>query len=148
VAVTSRSNRLRISLALLALLPGLLLQGGETLRVCLHDWIEFQDDCQEAAAPSSPAVAPGGDCCAEDEAGPEGPALAGGHECGACCIELGSESRELSPPPTDDGHAHGLAVPVQRVVALLPAAPHRGLTPRTPVLAHAPPGRAPTPLRI
>lgn len=140
-----RSTRLRFALVLFVLLPGLLFQGGETLRVCLHDWVDYEDGCCEEV----PSLPPGGDCCAEGGKEPEGPALAGGHECGGCCIELGTDGAELSAPaPKAGGHSLCLALPVRNVAARWTAPPVRRLTPRPAPSACVPPERAPTPLRI
>lgn len=148
----SRSSRLRFSLLLVALLPGLLFQSGESLRVCLHDWIDFQDGCQETAALDVPPAAPGGSCCTDDRTGPEEPDRAEPRECGACggcCIEIGVDRAELSTtPPAVEGPFLDLALPVHHVAARFPAAALRPLKPRTLALANPPPGRAPTPLRI
>ena len=145
----SRPTRLHLALVLVALLPGLLLQGGESLRVCLHDWMDYEDGCQEAVAHLMPSTAPGDDCCAENRDVSQGLDHAAGHECGGCCIEIGSYGAEPStPPPTADGDTLCPAAPLHHVAVLLPAPPVRRLTPRTVVPARTPPGRAPTPLRI
>jgi len=142
----SRSLRLRFALVLAALLPGLFFRGGETMRLCLHDWIDFQDGCEEVASSCAPSV--GGSCCATERSGAEEPALARGHECQGCCIEIGSEGGELSTPPAADGYALLSTTAMDRVVGLLPVTPLRRPMPRTFVPSRTLPGRAPTPLRI
>lgn len=145
----SESIRLRLSFVFLALLPGLLFQAGESLSVCLHDWIDFEDGCQEALAEAAESTA-SESCCSEGRSTPEGPDLASGHECGGCCFELGSERADVStPPPAADAHSLCPAAPMHEVAARYPAAPARRLTtPRVLALARKLPGHAPTPLRI
>jgi|GEM_PF-3181330 len=149
VVVMHRSNRLRLALVLLALLPGLLFQGGGSLHVCLHDWMDIQDACQEGVTASAPSPGGGGSCCTGERAPTEGPVLADGHDCQGCCIELSSEGAELPAPPASLGeHAPCLAAPAHWASVAMPAPPVRPWTPRAVVSTSRLPGRAPTPLRI
>ena len=142
------SARLRYALVLFAILPGLLFQGGGLLRVCLHDWIDYEDSCTEAAA-ELPSTSSCADCCSDGQDLTEQPDHLAADNCNHCCIEIGCEGVSHSTPPSDTRVDSLCTTPqVYHVVVKLPAPSAPLLTPRPVFQGNAPPGRAPTPLRI
>jgi hypothetical protein len=145
VSVNPPPIQKRLVLAVCALLLAVLPAGAGTLRVCLHDWVEFRDACHEVAAVDR--VSDG--CCPADREEPTGSALGRGHECQGCCIEIACEGDEVSATPSAaGGPAFDVALPALCAVerAILP--PVDGPARRDDAPPRAPPGRAPTPLRI
>jgi hypothetical protein len=137
--VASFVGKLRIAALLGLLIPGLLMPRGETLRVCLHDWFGFVDACSEMATAAEAS------CC---EPEPVDLALSGGHECQGCCFEISNGAGETPALASAvQGALAGLPAPERLPAAMAwPAVripvPHRGTR------LVAPPGRAPSPLRI
>ncbi len=138
-----RSNRTprRLAGLVLALLPGLLLSGGERVRVCLHAWLGLEEACvgMESAEASG--------CCA---AAQEGLRISSEGPCANCCVELAVPVTERVTTVA----SKTFEAPSPAMLPLRPAPPvaqlaRRLLHPGVPAWAPpAPPGRAPIPLRI
>jgi hypothetical protein len=135
--VKSLVHTLRLVALLGLLLPGLLVPQGETLRVCLHDWFGFADACGD--------VAPETSCCAQ---APAELALSEGHECQGCCFEITNDACE-TPVPSGFGHsASAILLAPERRPSVMAWPALRARVPYRSALIVAPPGRAPSPLRI
>ncbi len=136
---------MRLVLVVLAMIPGLLFRGGDSLHMCLHDWIDYQDGCTGVS--ESHEVA--GGCCTEPTSAPDLSVATPDHECEGCCFDIRVDRTGLrTPQSADSGLA--LAPPPLLPVAAARwfAPPVRRIAPPAVVLAGPPPGRAPTPLRI
>jgi hypothetical protein len=143
VSVNPPPIQKRWVLIVCALLPAFLSGGVETLRVCLHDWGDFRDACEEAAAPVSDG------CCSGDREEREGPALDGGHPCHGCCIEIARGGDELSATPSAaERPDFGVALFAQRAGDRVVPRPAREPARRAVAPPRAPPEWVPTPLRI
>lgn len=81
-------------LLLLALLPGLLLSSGASLRICLQDALGLELDC--AGCEPAPST-----CCGSSESLP-GPAASSEEQCSVCCIAVEAQARKLAGAPRAD----------------------------------------------
>lgn len=153
----ARPDRLHIALVCLALLPGLLFRGGESMRLCLHSWIDIEDGCSGSTACHTPPAEPtpaaaSGGCCSEGKEAPEEhdePEAPADKDCGGCCIEIHPEGAQLAALPPDAGvQALCQVPPAIRFPVFWPNAPARRPSLRPSPRVCRPPAHAPTPLRI
>ena len=99
---------IRLRLLLLALLPGLLLSSGSSVRVCLHALVGAGADCADCRPDAS-------SCCGGAES--DEPVAISEGERGSCCLHLeGSPETIAAKERAAASDAHGL-------VLLAPAAP-------------------------
>ena len=96
-------TRSGVLLLLLALLPGLGLAQGASLRVCLAALVGGGDCCTPAEDAAS--------CCSRDPAAPGERARASSESCSLCCVELSDEGAVARTAPRAElDLAHALPV--------------------------------------
>lgn len=79
---------------LLALLPGLLVSSGASLRICLQDVLGLELDCAGCEEDTR-------SCCGASESS-SGPAASSDELCSTCCIALEAQARKLAGAPRAD----------------------------------------------